>query len=115
LFVGLSKLTRELTENALRGRSERFEFVEAPAAPGRLRAAIDAVRPDFVIVPADDDGLPEDCRRFLEEQARVKVVAIEEGHGGAFLYQLVPDVAAIVDVLPDELAEAIAAVAGAVD
>jgi hypothetical protein len=106
LVVGLPLLLYEMLEAAC-APDPSIEFVGRRPAASDLKSEVDSTGADCVVVALDDGELPSSCRKLLAEQARVRLLGVSEKHGHTYLYRLRPDVAAIGDVAPQEIARAI--------
>ena len=103
LVVGLSTLVQDLIE-AVSG--EDIELIDAPASID-LVDAIRQAHADYVLLPLSGSQLPMEVKRYLTNQAHVRVIGVEEAEGHALLYQLVPEVRELGEVAPVELVDAI--------
>jgi hypothetical protein len=110
LIVGLPRLLHELFEKAF---AEHPGFTLVPACNGldRIADSVEAVRPDYVVVPLDGEQLPLACRTLLQSHARVKVIGVQEQHGHARLFRLQPTERPLDDVPPHELVRRIEEIA----
>jgi DNA-binding NarL/FixJ family response regulator len=105
LLVGLSPLVQGMVEAAFED-DFRVEVLDASSASEFARAILQT-HADFVIVPLEQSELPDYARRFLADQAHVRVLGLEEDQGHASLYELVPETTELTHVAPDDLAAAI--------
>lgn len=100
LVFDLPPLLRDLVRRALDGNADMTSLV---AEAGQLEPAVAASRPDAVIVPLDDEGLPAESRRFLEDRARVRVLGVGVRDGRAVLHELRPERSELGEVAPADL------------
>jgi DNA-binding NarL/FixJ family response regulator len=109
LLVGLPQMVRDMLEYAI---GEQPDMVLAGVAERRsLLEAAQAAEPAFVIVDAEDDSLPDDCRRLLAERPRLRVLGVESRAGRATLFELRPWRIRIGPGSPREVVDAIRAAA----
>jgi hypothetical protein len=109
LVLGLSKLVEAMVAAAFEDADE-VEIV-VWRSRGELKRAIHETRADFVVVPVDGADLPPEAQRFLDEQAHVRVLGVEETDGRAYMYELVAEATEIEDAAPVDLLAAIRSVA----
>ncbi len=69
-------------------------------------------RPDAVIVPLEDGGLPCSAQRLLDERARLRIVAVGVRDGRAVLYRLRPQRSELGAVTVEELPAVLRSEAG---
>jgi DNA-binding NarL/FixJ family response regulator len=95
ILVAADGLAADLLECRL-SQDPAFMLV-GRTAPELALACAQSTEPDFVVLPLRHD-MPTD---LLDSVPRVKVLSLERASGRAYLTQL------LVDVTPDELAEAL--------
>jgi DNA-binding NarL/FixJ family response regulator len=110
LLVGLPQMVRDMLEHAI-GEQPDMALVGA-AERAKLFELTRAAEPSFVIVDAEDDSLPDDCRRLLAERPCLRVLGVESRAGQATLFELRPSRIVIGAVSPTDIVEAIRAAAG---
>jgi hypothetical protein len=105
LVLGLSQLVEAMVATAFEDADE-VEIVTS-RSPGELTDAIRETRADFVVVPLHGTDLPPGAQRFLDAQAHVRLLGVEETEGRAYLYELLPETTEIEDAAPVDLLAAI--------
>lgn len=108
LIVGLPRLLMEMVEEAVRDQMG-MEVVAASVDLSHFEEEVARARPEFAIVGLERDELPDECRDFLDERARVKVLGIGSSNGNAYLYKLRPERSSLGDVSPSDVVAAIRA------
>ena len=103
LVIGLSTLVRELIESA---KADDIVLMDA-AASADLVDAIRHAQVDFVLLPLDGSELPSTVKRYLSDQAHVRVIGVHEADGRAIMYQLVPEARELGEVTPTGLLDEI--------
>lgn len=102
LVVGLSTLAHDLIAAVA---ADGIELVQSPS--GDLVHALHTEDIDFVLVSLERTELPNNVRRYLADQAHVRVIGVRETDGRAFLYQLRPEIRELGEVAPVDLVDAI--------
>ncbi len=87
LLVGLPRITRDMVREMLESRSD-VEIVGETAEDG-LAESVGRVRPDVVIIGAEEPALPAAAAALLDERA-LRVLAITTRAGTGVLAELVP-------------------------
>ena len=109
LLVGLPRMVRDMFEHAI-GEQPDMALVGV-AERAKLFELTREAEPSFVIVDAEDDSLPDDCRRLLAERPSLRVLGVESRAGRATLFELRPWRIAIGAVSPADVVDAIRAAA----
>jgi hypothetical protein len=104
LLADVSRLTGEMVERAV-ARTDDMAVVGRADSLAQLYD----VEADVLIIGLHDDELPTAYFEFLLERPRVKLLAIEERAGRAWLYELRPEQVEIGEVSPDEVVDTIRA------
>jgi hypothetical protein len=100
LVFDLPPLLRDLVVRAL----EEHDDMCVAAAAGELSVAVEASRPDAVIVAADAGVLAQESRDWLAARARPPVLGLGVRDGRAILYELEPRGTEVGAVAPSALA-----------
>lgn len=108
LLADVSRLTGEMVERAV-AHAEDMSVVGRASSLDQLRPVALATAADVVIVGLHNAELPATYFELLLERPRMKVLAIEERGGHAWLYELRPERVAIGEVSPDEVVDTIRA------
>lgn len=108
ILVDVSRLTGELVERAV-ARTEDMSVVGRAESLDELHEVALDTDSDVAIVGLHDRVLPSVCLDLLLERPRMKLLAIEERAGQAWLYELRPEQVEIGEVSPDEVVETIRA------
>jgi DNA-binding NarL/FixJ family response regulator len=106
LLVDLPRLPRELIQRAVAAEDDMLVVGSTPDLE-ELPRAVAGSEPEFVIVGLIGDKLPPTAERFVQDQARLKVLGVEAHEGKAFLYELRPERAALGEVSPADVVAAI--------
>jgi hypothetical protein len=101
VIVALPLLLRELFEKAFEERPH-YRLLYADDLD-ELAEVVETERPDYVVVPLEDDRLPDACQKLLDERARVKVLGVGERKGRALLIRLRRVERDLDDAAPHEL------------
>ena len=110
LIVGLPRLMTELVEDAFREHNG-IEVVATSVDLPDFGQAVAQTAAEFAIVGLESDALPGECREFLDERARVKLLGIGSNNGKAYLYKLRPEISTLGEVSPRDVVAAIRAAA----
>jgi hypothetical protein len=104
LVFDLPPLLRDLVQRALEADAD---VATTTAGPGELERAVGEARPDAIIMPVDGGHMRAECRRLLEERARIRLLGLGLGDGRSVLYELQPRCTALGEVVPGDLAPVI--------
>jgi DNA-binding NarL/FixJ family response regulator len=105
LLVDMPRLVRDMVESAAR-RDPDVEVVGVLDHADALGAATDDA--EVIVVGVDQQRLPASCRALLDERAAgLRLLGIEAGGGGAYLYELRPRQSPLGELSPAEVVDAI--------
>jgi chemotaxis response regulator CheB len=105
LLVGLPRITRDMVRDALEARSD-VEIVGETEEDG-LADSVGRLRPDVVIIGAEEPALPPAATALLDERA-LRVLAITMRAGTGVLAELVPRQAALGQLSGESLVRVLA-------
>jgi DNA-binding NarL/FixJ family response regulator len=108
LLVDLSRLVGGMVEGAV-ARQQDMDVVGTAASLDDLLDLAAETDPHVAVVGLHEPGLPRACLELLLERPRMKVLAIEEHQGRAFLYELRPEQIEIGEASPAEVVDTIRA------
>jgi hypothetical protein len=105
LLVDMPRLVRDMLESAAR-RDPGVQVVGVlPDVDAVAAAAGDA---EVIVVGVERRELPAGCRALLDERAAgLRLLGIEGGEGGAYLYELQPHRSPLGELSPAEVVDAI--------
>jgi hypothetical protein len=111
LLAGMPRLMADIVAFGLAAEPDML-IVGSVEAVDALAVAVDATRPDFLVVGVDGEDLPVQCGPVLAEQPELRVLGIEQDRVEAGLYELRPHRVALGVMSPEELAATIRGAAG---
>jgi DNA-binding NarL/FixJ family response regulator len=106
LLVDMPRLVRDMVENA--ARSDPGVEVVGVLRDADAIGAASAGDAEVIVVGVEQRELPAGCRALLDERAAgLRLLGIEAGDGGAYLYELRPRRSPLGELSPAEVVDAI--------